>query len=190
MPYQSICNNNFTVDEYIKFYDFDSLYENFKNFREIIDSEYNVNYHSYNDKFLLATIVGCIEGNIQIDRKNNSWYIWLGQYKASGILDSNQKSQYILSSIYEFMKNHSEFYDFTIKYYNLWHKLDKYDNPEFIYDKYHKQDIQENFQLLINIINEDIKKARSIMDNYGAEPYRVLCDTLKSLFSKSELNYS
>lgn len=189
MLYQSIGNNNFAVDEYIKFYDFDNLYENFKNFMEMIDSKNNENHHSYNDKFLLATVVGCIEGNIQIDMKNNSWYIWLGQYKSSGILDSNQKSQYILLSIYEFIKNHLEFYDFIIKYYNLWHKSNKHEDHEFIYDKYHKQDIQENFQQLLNIINEDIKKARNIMDNYATEPYKILCGTLVSLFSNPKLNY-
>lgn len=180
-------NINFVADKYIEISDFDNLYEIFKNFIDMLDSNHKEEYHLYNDKFLLATVVGCIEGNIQIDMKNNLWYIWFGQYEASGKLDNNQEQPYLFHNIYDVIKNNVEFYDFIIKYYNLWHESN---NPEFTYDKYHIQDIQKNFHQLIYIINLDIKNEKNIMSNYIIEPYKTLYATLIGLFSNPKLRYT
>jgi len=176
----------FNEDEYIKFSNFNSLYESFVDGIDLEDE----NNFCISDKCLLATLVGCIEGNIEIDIRNNSYHMWLGKYKVSSKLVGDFKSNYMFFSIYEFVKEHVEFYDYIIKYYNLWHKLNKNDNPEFFYDKYHILDLQRNFQQLILIINEDLNKAKNIMDVCIIEPYKSLYTALIMTFCKPILELS
>lgn len=173
----------FTADRYIKFSDFTNLYESCKDIIKMLDTKHNEIYNSYKDQYLLATIVGCIEGNIQIDVHDNSWHFWLGQYEASCKLDGNYKTKYMLLSIYGFVKNHIEYYDFIVKYYNLWHEIDCFDNPEFVYDEYHIQDIQKNFNQLICIIDEDVEKARNPYDYSVVETYKTIYVSLMRLFN-------
>jgi len=176
----------FIEDEYIKFSNFDTLYESFVDGIDLKDE----NNFCISDKYLLATLVGCIEGNIEIDIRNNSYHMWFGKYKVSYKLAGNFKSNYMLFNICEYVKEHVDFYDFIIKYYNLWHKLNKNDNPEFFYDKYHILDLQRNFQLLIFIINEDLNKAKNIMDVCIIEPYKSLYANLIMTFCKPMLELS
>lgn len=171
--------NDFMADQYMKFSDFDLLYEGFV---DIIDYEDKINC-CLGNKYLLSAIIGCIEGTIEINIKENSWHIWLGQHRASSKLDGNFESTYMLINIYQFIENHIGAYDFIFKYYNLWHKLDRNDNKEFMYDKYHIQYIQENYRQLMLMINIDIEKAKNIMDDYVFEMYKALYATLIRLFS-------
>lgn len=181
------CDTILIEDEYIKFYNFDNLYESFKSFIEKSDFRQNDNYHLYYDKYLLATVVGCIEGNIKIDITNNSWHIWFGQYQASYKVENNKKIPYILLSIYEFIKNHVEYYNFIIKYYDLWHRAYKKTNPEFFYDEYHILDMKDNYKLLMSTMDIDIKKAGNNLDNCIIFSYETLCNVLIKLFNRPKI---
>ena len=186
MSYMPNGEIRFIEDEYIEFSNFDALYESFVNGIDLEDE----NNSCISNKFLLATLVGCIEGNIEIDIRNNAWHMWLGKNKVSSKLAGDFKSKYMLFTICEFVKENVEIYDFIIKYFNLWHKLNKNDNSEFFYDKYHILDLQRNFQQLIVIINEDINKAKNIMDVCIIEPYKSLYSTLILTFCNPILKHS
>nr|WP_312579025.1 hypothetical protein [Sedimentibacter sp.] len=176
------------ADKYTKFYNFDDLYKSFKDYIEKLNFKKNDNYDLCYDKYLLAAVVGCIEGNIKIDTTNSSWYIWFGQYHASYKVDSNKKFPYILLSIYEFIKNHVEYYNFIIKYYNLWHRVPKYENPEFYYDEFHILDMQDNYKQLMCTMYKDIKNAGNNLDNYVIFSYEALYNALVNLFDKSKIH--
>lgn len=181
------CNTNLISDGYVKFYNFNNLYENFNSLIHNKEYKYNNNYNFYCDKYLLATVVGCIEGNIKIDTDSNSWYIWFGQYHAGYKVDSNKKFPYILLSIYEFIKNHIEYYNFITKYYDLWHSVPKYENLEFFYDEYHILDMQDNYKNLLSTMDKDIKTADSNMDNYIIVSYEILYSSLLKLFCRKNM---
>lgn len=177
MAYQRVDEINFTVDEYIKYSYFNNLYENFI---EKMDLKYYNNF-SYSNKCLLAAIVACIEGQINIDLQNKSWNFY--NLDKNYILNNNSKNSYVLLNIYEFIKSNKDFLDFITKYFNLWHENK---NSEFTYDKFHKKDLKENFQQLISIIQEDIKKAKNESDEHVDEIYSKLYEILINSFSYSK----
>jgi len=178
-------------NKYVEFHSFDNLYEEFE--KVVKNHDYKLNNSKYLicDKYLLASIIGCIEGNIQIDIDNNSWYIWFGQYHAGYKVDNDNKFPYIMLSIYEFIKSHEEYYNFMTRYYDLWHNVPKFDNLEFIYDEYHILDMNDNCEQLINIIYKDNKSASERLDNNVVVSYEVLYDFLSNMFfSEETLNWN
>jgi hypothetical protein len=181
------CNTNLISDGYVKFYNFDDLYENYESLLRNQEYKYNNNHNFCCDRYLLATVVGCIEGNIKIDVESNSWYIWFGQYHAGYKVDSNKKFPYILLSIYEFIKNHDEYYNFIKKYYDLWHCVPKYENLEFFYDEFHIMDMQDNYKNLLTTMNRDLKIAKKNMDNCIIMTYEILYSSLLKLFFSQKM---
>jgi hypothetical protein len=172
MQYKSDFDTALIADEYVKFQNFNNLYES---------------YNMYVDKFLLASVVGCIEGNIKIDVSKKSWYIWFGQYQINYKLPSDDKYSYILFSIYEYMKNHDEYYKLIIKYYNLWHGDSNYENQDFLYDDYHRLDTQDNYKQLISIILVDFHNAENNLDSCTMLLYKKLYIFLTRLFGMSKI---
>lgn len=173
MIYQRNVELNFIADEYIKYSYFSNLYENCV---EKMDLKYSS--CSYTNKYLLAVIVACIEGQICIDLKNKSWYFW--NVQKNDTLNNKSKDCYILLNIYDFLKANKEFFDFITKYFNLWHENK---SSEFIYDKFHKKDLEENFRQLMGAIKEDIKTAKNENDKNVVEIYSNLYDILICFFS-------
>ncbi len=181
MTYQRVNEVRFTVDEYIK-YSFNSLYDGF--IKKMDFNQYDSPYTA--DKYLLASIVACIEGQIYIDMQNKTWYFWnVAKIKEL----NNNANSYALLNLYEFMKSNEEFYNFIIKYFSLWHENK---NSDFTYDIFHKKDLEENFNLLINIIEEDIKNMQNNKDDNLLEVYNKLYDNLISSFcySKKIINFN
>lgn len=125
--------------------------------RIVFDIEKYVNIHDFNhftNGFLMAAAAGMIEGNIQINKKHN-FVTLLDIYN---IEFSN--TDFIFLSMFNLVKNHSEIYNFIVKYFNMWHsgKFDK-----FTYDNYHINDLKNNFNELVFLIQEELKCA--IKDN-------------------------
>jgi len=175
------------ANEYTKFNSFDNLYERFKNYIENLDFGKDVAYRLYYDKHLLAAVVGCIEGNIRIDVKNSSWYIWYGDNRVSHKIDGKNKFPYILFSICQFLKCNVEYYNFIIKYFNLWHNAKECENSEFSYDEYHFLDMQDNYKQLMTTLNMDIRNAGNNDDSYFAFSYEALCSVLMTLFHRHDV---
>ncbi len=139
MVNNKIVKFRFDVDKYIKFTDFERI----------------------KDRNFFAAMVGCIEGNIQIDKKN-SRFILLGMYnvKCGG--------KYLFLSIYNFIKSNEKLCNFIAKYFNLWHGS-RYE--EFTYDKYHKKELYANFKTLENIIYQEMKQAAQCNDIDAVQKY-------------------
>lgn len=144
--------------------------------RIVFDVEKYVNtydFNHFNNAFLMAAVVGLIEGNIQINKENN-FVTFLDIYN---IKYSN--TDYIFLSMFNLVKNHSEIYRFIVRYFNLWHggKFEK-----FIYDNYHKNELKNNFKQLIFLIQEELKFA--IKDNRFEviEIYESFIDVLAEEF--------
>lgn len=129
----------FDIDRYIRFSDFEKA----------------------GDRNFLAAIVGCIEGNIQMD-KENSRFILLGMYNIKC------RSKYLFLSIYNFIKSNGELCNFIIKYFNLWHGGGY---EEFTYDEYHKNELSENFKILEDLIHEEMKQASEFNDSDAIQKY-------------------
>lgn len=163
----------FTVDEYIKYSYFNNLYEYFIEMMDIKDN----NVYSSVNKYLLASVVACIEGNVYINFQKKSWYFWsLGKNE---IVNNCCSNSYLLLSIYDYVKSNKDSFDFITNYFNLWHANK---NQEFVYDKFHKKELNENFLQLICIIKEDIKTAINRSDIYVIE---ILCKLYDMLTNTS-----
>ncbi len=143
----------FEVEKYIEISDFDKT----------------------DDRNFWAAIVGCIEGNIQIN-KEKSCFTLLGMYNIKC------KEKYLFLSIYDFVKTHSECYNFIIKYFNLWHG-GRYE--EFTYDEYHKKDLMENFNLMADLIYEEMKQAAEFNDVDVSQKYEDFYMNLSSISAVS-----
>jgi len=177
MEYESFNDISLISEDYIKFSGFDSIFENFVYKMDLKDK----NQCYISNKYLFATIVACIEGNILIDDINNSWNIWLMQVNSE--LECSSKSTYILLNIYEFVKSNNEFFNFITEYFNLWHENNI---SEFTYDKYHKKDLEENYSLLAYIVKEGIEKARNGKEENVEKIYNKLYDILLNAFNDSK----
>ncbi|WP_326910034.1 hypothetical protein [Sedimentibacter sp. MB31-C6] len=163
----------FIVDNYLSISNFELLL-NYIHENTTQDEIYN--------KHLLITIIGCIEGNIQLELQNNSFHMYFNGYNIDG-KDKIDCDNYILSSIYNNIKVNSDLNDFIIKYFDLWHGHNE--NSDFLYDKYHKDYLKENFQILLYAIKEDIKKAGNIKDNDNLNKYQLLLNDLIDKFCRN-----
>lgn len=139
MVNSKITGIKFEVEKYIEIYDFNKT----------------------EDRNFWAAIVGCIEGNIQMN-KEKSCFTLLGMYNIKC------KGKYLFLSIYNFVKTHSEFYNFIVKYFNLWHGGGY---EEFTYDEYHKNDLMGNFYMMTDLIFEEMKQADESNDSDVIEKY-------------------
>lgn len=138
------------VDNYINITDFSKL-----NYDDI-------------DPYLIAAIVGCIEGVIQIN-KEESYITFIDMYKI------NCSGDYKFFNIYNLIKKHKDYYNYIVKYFNLWHGND---SKEFTYDEYHKNDLSNNFFEIVSLMieekiiaiennNQDVIHMYSNLSEYG-----------------------
>lgn len=164
---KSVLNIGFCADEYIKLI-------KFKNFNDKFESKL------IKDKYLLTSIVGIIEGNIYVHSDNLSWSI--------ALLDKSfiiNREQYVLTNICDTIKSNEKLYRFLKKYFDLWHSNKS--RPEFYYDLFHKQHLEENFNNLLNIIENDAIKAYENYDLVTGDYLHKIYDSLINLFSMQKL---
>lgn len=176
MEYCKVDEIKFKADDYIDVAYYDTLYEVFA------QKMGKGAGGAIKDKYLLAVFVACIEGHINLDIDNNSWYNWLYAERKN----CESEGSYLILNIYEFIESDRGFFDFITKYFNLWHDEEK--DPYCIYDANHKRQLEENFKDLIYVIEMDIKKAKNKKANYIVELYNKLENVLINTFNKK--NYS
>lgn len=162
------------VDRYIEISDFEKLNLINRNILEKCE-EKSV------DNWLMAAIIGCIEGNIQMCLEKKSWFSWYGVHNLSFVSNSS-RSNYTFLSIYNFVKSNNTLYNFITKYFNLWHSKEQ---AVFTYDEYHKTELNKNFQNLLKLINNDIELAVKCSDQEAVNQYRSFKDRLSSPFINS-----
>lgn len=174
------------IKSYIDSANFHSLYDDAIEMFGL-EKEQNCNNYILNiDKTLLLVIVACIEGNIDLDVNNNSWNIWIGVNNIKNKVDYKGENTYMLLSIYNFIKSNKGISNYIIEYFNLWHNKD--DNDEFTYDKYHIDNIRENFSKLISIIKKDINKALTKKDSQVINTYSILNNVINKTFQSAVLS--
>jgi hypothetical protein len=148
------------INEYIKISNFNDLYNKFLTI-------------SYADRYMLLAFAACVEGDINIDLKTKSWSVC--NAKKYVVLNNNVEASYIFINICNYIKSNERYYNFIITYFNLWHGNE---SPYFSYDKYHKNDLENNLIQLIDVIKEDTDKLKNNEDKKFAEKYLEKCNAL------------
>lgn len=128
-----------------------------------------------NNPSIIAAIVGCIEGIIQTG-KDKTYFTFMGIYKIKC------SSNYLFISIYNFIKNNNNVFDYIVKYFNLWHGCE---NEEFTYDEYCMDDLCNNFDGLAALLWEESKLASELNDKEAIEAYNNFSKSLSYLFINS-----
>lgn len=139
--------HSYLINEYLEISDFDTLCNIFLDV-------------PYVDKYMISAFVAYLEGHIIVDLNTNLWY--LSSFKKILILHNNVEPSYFFISIYNYIKSNEVFYDFIIKYFNLWHGKE---NACFQYDKFHKNELINNFKNMIYLINHDINSLEQDENN-------------------------
>lgn len=169
--------SRYKVDKYIKYQYFSILYGKF-----ITNMGFeNKDLFSGDCKYLFASVIACIEGNVNVDCEEKSWCLW--NMEKNEMVKKICLNSCVLKSICDYVKSNSWFYDFITKYFNVWHDSN---NPEFVYDIFHKSEMEDNIKQLILIIRKDIETALLEHDNYIVETFNKLHDQLNSLFDCSK----
>ncbi|MGD9569554.1 MAG: hypothetical protein AB7V48_14795 [Sedimentibacter sp.] len=154
MVRELISGVNFSVDNYVEILDF-------KDIKLDID----------NDTCFIASILGCIEGIIQINKDKN-YLTFLNMYKIK------LRSKYKFYSLYYFIKDHEEYFKYIINYFNTWHGQK---NEVFSYDEFNKKDLINNFYELAALLFEEKKMAEKDNDTNAMDEYINFCRNLSLL---------
>lgn len=138
----------FEIDNYI----------NISDFAQLINDD--------TDPFLIAAIIGCLEGNIQLNI-DKSYFTFINMYKI------NCTDNYKFSYVYSLIKRHRDYYDYIVKYFNLWHG-NEFDY--FNYDEYHKNDLNNNFFEIVSLIRDESIMAKENNDQDVINMYSNLSE--------------
>ncbi|MEL7647429.1 MAG: hypothetical protein AAGU76_05020 [Sedimentibacter sp.] len=157
----------FPVERYIEITDFERLFDD--------------SISGGNGRFLAASLAGCIEGNIQLCVTKKIWSAWLG-YNEICCEPINGKPRYTFLSIYNFVKSNKCFFDFLVRYFNLWHGKEF---SEFTYDSYHIGELKENYKHLVRMINHDLEQAVKNKDQEVLERYRIIISHINFVLMKT-----
>lgn len=145
------------VDEYLKYSCFENLYERFMQ-KMVFENNYTA---SDIDKYLLASMLACVEGNVYVDLEKKIWVYW--DLESNEIVNKSYADSYLLSSICNYLKSNKRVFNLIIAYFDLWHSgMDS----DFKYDRFHKEELEENTEMLIYLIKDDIKTALNKHDAY------------------------
>lgn len=152
------------VDEYLKYSCFENLYEEFMQ-KMIFENNDTI---SEIDKYLLASMVSCVEGMVYVDLEKKTWSYF--NFDSNEIVNKSYADSYALFSICNYLKSNKKVFNLITAYFDLWHNgVDS----DFQYDRFHKEELEENAEMLIFLIKNDIKIALNKND---------LC-TVKMLFA-------
>lgn len=136
----------FEIDNYIGISDFEQL------------------INDDTDPYLIAAIIGCVEGNIQL-YLDKSYFTFINMYQI------NCTGNYKFSNVYGLIKRHRNYYDYIVKYFNLWHGNELND---FNYDEYHKNDLNNSFFEISSLIRKELRMAIENNDQDVINMYRNL----------------
>ncbi len=121
--------------------------------------------------WLIATIIGCVEGIIKPARDKTHFTI-IGMYKVKC------SEGYLFLNIYNSIKNNSKLFNYIVRYFNLWHGNE---NEDITYDEYNKKDLSNNFMELNELLWEESELASGTNDENAIEAYSVFSKCLFSL---------